>query len=181
MSIYTRIGDRGETTLTDGRKIMKDDARVDAYGSVDELNSVIGLVIAHSDDGELRETLMKVQRELFVIGAELAGGKQIPTINPQKISDLEAIIDKIEEKLPTLRHFILPGGTKTAALLHVARTVCRRVERVVVALSEREKINRQIIIYLNRLSDLLFVLARNENRKKRIEEPIWSAGNKRLR
>ncbi len=180
MPIYTRIGDKGETTLSDGRKILKDDPRVEAYGSIDELNSIIGLVIAYSDDAELKEILIKAQRDLFIIGSELACSKQIPSINPQKISDLEAIINRIDEKLPPLRHFILPGGTKTAALLHVARTVCRRVERVVVALLKKEKINRQIIIYLNRLSDLLFVLARNENRKKRIEEPIWKAGAKKL-
>ncbi len=180
MSIYTRLGDKGETFLLDGRKVLKEDARVEAYGSVDELNAIIGLVIAYSDDSELKETLQKVQKELFIIGAELAGGKQIPIISLQKITDLEQVIDRIDETLPTLRHFILPGGTKTAALLHVARTICRRVERRVVTLAAREKINKQIIVYLNRLSDLLFVLARAENRKKRIEEPIWSAGSKRL-
>jgi cob(I)alamin adenosyltransferase len=173
MPIYTRVGDKGETNLLDGRKVLKDDPRIEACGSVDELNAIIGLVIAYSDDVELKELLMKIQRDLFVIGAELAGGKQIRTINSQKIADLEKIIDEIDEKLPPLRHFILPGGTKTAALLHVARTVCRRVERRVVALANREKINRNIEIYLNRLSDLFFVLARAENRKKRIEEPVW--------
>lgn len=180
MPIYTRIGDDGETTLSDGRKVQKDDQRVDAYGSVDELNSIIGLVVAHSNDAELKTVLTKVQKDLFTIGAELAGTKGIPVMNPQKIMDLETKIDAVEEKLPTLRHFILPGGTKTAALLHVARTVCRRAERAVVALAGREKINRQIIIYLNRLSDLFFVLARSENRKKRIEEPVWGMGSRRL-
>lgn len=180
MPIYTRAGDKGETNLLDGRKVLKDDRRVNAYGTVDELNSIIGLVIAHSDDFELKETLMKAQRDLFVIGAELAGGKQVPRITPQRITEIEQIIDVIDEKLPPLRHFVLPGGTKTAAILHVARTVCRRAEREVVALASMEKINNQIIIYLNRLSDLLFVLARAENRKKRIEEPIWRAGAKKL-
>lgn len=173
MTIYTRAGDSGETELLNGRKLSKNDPRVEACGTVDELNALLGLVVAFADEPELKELLTAVQRDLFLIGAELAGSKKIRRITLQKISDLENVIDKVEEKLPTLRRFILPGGTKMAALLHVARAVCRRAERRVVAVADREKINKQIITYLNRLSDMLFVLARAANRKKRVEEPLW--------
>ena len=174
--IYTRLGDKGQTVTLAGKKVYKDDARVEAYGSVDELNALIGVITAFTSHNEVKETLGKVQKELFIVGAELAMEKtSVKKINPVQISALESKIDGIEEDLPHLANFVLPGGCKTAALLHHARTVCRRAERRVVALSQKSKVNPDIIKYLNRLGDLLFVLARYENRKKHIEEVVWKS------
>lgn len=177
MKIYTKHGDGGETSLIGGKTVAKDDARMEAVGQVDELNSVIGIVIAFSDSNELKEMLLKIQRTLFVIGADLAtpvGEKiTIPRLSPQKISELENIIDKINAKLPKIQSFILPGGSKTASLIHLARVICRETERRVVALNKHEKINEAIPVYLNRLSDLLFVLARDTNYRKKVPETLW--------
>lgn len=174
--IYTRLGDKGQTVTLAGKKVFKDDARVEAYGSVDELNALIGVIIAFTSHNEVKKILEKVQKELFLVGGELAMEKaSIKKINPIHVSALETKIDEIEEDLPHLANFVLPGGCKTAALLHHARTVCRRAERRVVALSQKSKVNPDIIKYLNRLGDLLFVLARYENRKKRIEEVVWKS------
>ncbi len=175
MKIYTRLGDKGETVTLSGKKVYKDDERVEAYGSVDELNALLGVVASFTSDEEAKGLLMKIQKQLFIIGAELAMEKlRAQKINPTHISFLESEIDDIEKELVRLANFVLPGGSKTASLLHLARTVCRRAERRVVALSKKSKINPDIIKYLNRLGDLLFVLARYENRKKRIEEIVWS-------
>jgi cob(I)alamin adenosyltransferase len=184
MPIYTKFGDAGETSLLSGRKISKADARIDACGSVDELSAFIGLIIAFSDNNDIKETLANVQKHLFVIGADLSnasGPSRIPKISPMDISELETRIDAIDAELPKLTHFILPGGSKTAALIHLARTVCRRAERTVVILSQKEKIDPNIIIYLNRLGDFLFMLAREVNRKKKIEETIWRGYKTRLK
>jgi len=173
--IYTRLGDKGQTVTLAGKKVYKDDLRVEAYGSVDELNALLGVIMSFTTDSEIKETLTKIQKELFVVGAELAMEKTaMKKINPTHISDLESKIDEIEEELPHLANFVLPGGSKTASLLHLARTVCRRAERRTVSLSQKSNINPDITRYLNRLGDLLFVLARYENRKKRIEEIVWS-------
>lgn len=173
--IYTRLGDKGETITLSGKKVYKNDPRVEAYGSVDELNALLGVAVSFTDQEPVKTLLTKVQKELFIIGAELAMEKtRTKKINPAHISGLEAEIDRIEENLPRLANFVLPGGSKTASLLHLARTVCRRAERRTVALSLKTKINPDIIKYLNRLGDLLFVLARYENRKKRIDEVVWS-------
>jgi cob(I)alamin adenosyltransferase len=173
--IYTRLGDKGETITLSGKKVYKNDERVEAYGSVDELNALLGTVTSFTNDEEVKKLLMKIQKHLFIIGAELAMERlRNKKINPTHISFLEEEIDRIEEELPQLVNFILPGGSKTASLLHLSRTVCRRAERSVVALSRKTKINQDMIAYLNRLGDLLFVLARYENRKKRIEEIVWS-------
>jgi len=173
--IYTRLGDKGETVTLSGKKVYKNDPRVEAYGSVDELNALLGVAVSFTGDEEVKQLLTRVQKELFIIGAELAIEKmRAKKINPVHISNLEAEIDRTEESLPHLANFVLPGGSKTASLLHLARTVCRRAERSAVALSLKSKINPDIIKYLNRLGDLLFVLARYENRKKRIEEVVWS-------
>jgi cob(I)alamin adenosyltransferase len=175
MPIYTRRGDRGETDSFCGKRVAKDDLRIEALGQVDELNALLGVVIAFSEDGQTG-TLKELQKDLFVIGAELAGaakGKLSRRINPDRVSELERGIDGIEAQLSPLHHFVLPGGSKAASLLHLTRTVCRRAERSVVALSKKEKTDPQVIIYLNRLGDLLFVMAREMNRKKRIEEPLW--------
>jgi cob(I)alamin adenosyltransferase len=173
MPIYTKFGDQGKTALIGGAVVPKDHPRVEAYGSVDELNAVLGLAIAFSDDDCLKASLLRVQKDLFTVGAELAGGKR--PIRPSRVGELEAEIDALCADLPPLRHFIIPGGSKTASLLHLARTVCRRAERQVVLLSnkEKKKVNPGTIIYLNRLGDLLFTQARHVNYRKKREETVW--------
>lgn len=177
MKIYTKHGDTGETSVIGGKRVAKDDARIEACGQIDELSSVIGITIAFSDDLELKETLSRIQRALFVVGADLAtpAGEKIaiPRLSPSKVSEIETLIDKIDADLPKIESFVLPGGSKTASLMHLARTICRKAERRVVALNRHEKVNEAIPIYLNRLSDLLFVLARSINYKKKIMETLW--------
>jgi len=176
MPIYTRYGDKGETVTLEGKKVPKDHERVKAYGEVDELNALLGVCVSFFERGREKTLLELIQKDLFVMGAQLASsgrGKPIRTIGLQQIQDLESEIDKIESTLSPLHNFILPGGSKRASMLHLARTVCRRAERSVVTLSRKEKIDPSIIIYLNRLSDLLFVMARAANRKRRVEEKIW--------
>jgi len=168
------MGDTGQTVTLSGKKVYKDDPQVEAYGSVDELNSLLGVVVAFTSHEEVSRLLRRIQKELFLVAAELAMGKiHFIRINPTHISALEEEIDKIERELPHLANFIVPGGSKTASLLHLARTVCRRAERRVVTLSRKSSINPSIIKYLNRLGDLLFVLARYENKKQHIEEITW--------
>lgn len=174
MPIYTKFGDKGKTSLIGGDVVPKNDPRVKAYGCVDELNAVLGLALSFCEVEDVHTALSGVQDDLFVIGAELASkGVKPRTIRPARMSRLEAEIDRLDSSLPPLRHFILPGGSKNASLLHLARTVCRRAERDIVTLSEKEKVNPDTIIYLNRLGDLLFVLARYVNHKKKVEETIW--------
>ncbi|MFH2105833.1 MAG: cob(I)yrinic acid a,c-diamide adenosyltransferase [Candidatus Micrarchaeota archaeon] len=176
MKIYTKYGDKGETTLVSGEKMIKDDIRVEAYGTVDELNAFIGVISTFTSDDDVKKTLLPIQKNLFSIGAMLSTRsptEKTPKINLNDISKLEATIDEIEKELDPIKHFIIPGGSKTSALLHMARTVCRRAERRIVTLSKTEKVSEDIIIYLNRLSDLLFVMARMANRKKRIEDVLW--------
>lgn len=177
MKIYTKQGDKGETSIIGGKRVAKDDARIEATGQVDELNSVIGIVIGFSDDAEMNEELSKIQRTLFVIGSDLAtpAGEKIaiPRLSPSKVNEIEALIDKADAELPKIQSFVLPGGSKTASLVHLARTICRKAERRVVALNRHEKVNEAIPIYLNRLSDLLFVLARKINYKKKVPETLW--------
>ena len=168
--IYTKSGDGGETGLGDGSRVPKDAARVAAYGDVDELNSVFGLVTAYCPDGPERALLRVIQNDLFDVGADLCvpqhgtdgEGKSLRVIAAQ-YERLEQAIDRLNEGLQPLRSFILPGGTPAAAWLHLARTVCRRAERAVVTLTHTEKVNTHALIYLNRLSDFLFVLARVAN------------------
>jgi cob(I)alamin adenosyltransferase len=174
MPIYTKFGDKGKTALIGGGVVPKDDPRVEAYGAVDELNAMIGLVLAFSDMNELGAALSGIQNDLFTIGVGLASkGAKAKSISPMRLSKIEAEIDHFENELPPLNHFIIPGGSKTASLLHLARTVCRRAERNVVSLSHKEAVNPDTIIFLNRLGDLLFVLARYVNYRKKIEERIW--------
>ncbi len=180
MKIYTKTGDKGETSLFGGRRVGKDDLRIDAYGIVDELNSLLGVALTELKNGELKEVIKSIQNELFIVGADLAtpfeeGNKFfiIIRVAPSFTIRLENLIDRFESDLPELKNFILPGGEKGAALLHFARTVCRRAERRVVALSKSEKINSEIEVYLNRLSDLLFVLARFENYSNGSSDIIW--------
>ena len=178
--IYTRTGDQGETALFGGGRVAKSNVRVEAYGSVDELNSVLGWAMTQLEAGLLTR-LEQVQADLFTIGAILATPEErtrgrkpsIPSLREERVKDLELWIDEMEAELPELRTFILPGGSPGGAAVHVARTVCRRAERRVVALSTEESIQTVIVTYLNRLSDLLFVLARSVNQKTSVPERAW--------
>jgi cob(I)alamin adenosyltransferase len=178
MKIYTRTGDAGDTSLFGGQRVPKDALRIEAYGTVDELNSVLGMVRAENSDPELEAILEPIQDRLFDIGADLATPrsterKAIRRIEAREAQQLERVIDGLEPQLKPLRAFIIPGGARVAALLHFARTVCRRAERTIVRLSRNEDIGDAIIIYLNRLSDLLFVLARFANQKAGVPETRW--------
>ena len=175
--IYTRTGDRGETGLIGGRRVPKDHLRVEAYGAVDELNAHLGLVRAQIEDAELGALLDDIQHRLFDLGAELAtpaGSTDLsPVLGAAEIDQLERRIDRYQTSLPALREFILPGGTAPAAALHVARTVCRRAERRLVTLGREEPLRADLLRYLNRLSDLLFVLARVVNQQSGRPDVIW--------
>jgi len=181
MKIYTRTGDAGETGLFGGGRVAKDDPRVEAYGDVDELNAVLGVARAVDQMPRIDEVLVLVQRDLFAIGALLATpdrdrmAQQLAKarIDEDRIAELEQAIDDAEVELEPLRAFILPGGTPKAAALHVARTVCRRAERRVVALRHDVELPELAVIYLNRLSDLLFTLARLANRRAGAGEVTW--------
>lgn len=170
--VYTKTGDAGETSLVDGSRVSKADVRVDAYGDVDELNSWLGLARVGFSDPQLDRILGSIQNELFVLGADLASPLTIavPRIDENHISGLEQTIDQLLEELEPLKEFILPGGTSLGAQLHVARTIARRAERVVVALAAQVEINQPALIYLNRLSDLLFVMARVANKREGTRE-----------
>jgi cob(I)alamin adenosyltransferase len=165
--VYTKSGDAGETSLVDGSRVSKADLRVAAYGDVDELNSLLGLARVGLTDRQLDDALGKIQNELFVIGADLASPLtiQVPRAGEDHVVELERLIDLLLEELEPLREFILPGGAQISAVLHLARTVARRAERSVVALAAKEEINQFALIYLNRLSDLLFVMARIANKR----------------
>ena len=170
--IYTKTGDDGTTGLGDGTRVRKDSARVAAYGTVDELNSVIGIVLAQGIAADVRETLTQVQHDLFDLGGELC----IPgmaVIHDADVDRLETTLDRFNADLPALRDFILPGGGMAAAACHLARTVCRRAEREIVTLSGVETVRPEVIRYLNRLSDLLFVLARVLARACGHGEVLW--------
>ena len=180
--IYTRAGDAGQTSLGDGTRVSKADRRIDAYGTIDELNSVLGLALAHGVPDELRPPLERIQNELFDLGADLAvpvedRRRERLRVTREQVEALEELCDRLNESLPPLRSFVLPGGSEAAAFLHVARTVCRRAERVVVALAETAAVNPEAIAYLNRLSDLLFIVARAANAGTR--EPLWRPGASR--
>ncbi len=169
MKIYTKTGDNGETSLFGGERVSKDHLRIEAYGTVDELNSVLGMLGNEFNDVDVKETVLKIQNDLFTLGADLAtplskdSKVSVTRIGNDCIDWVEKKIDFFEEKLPALKSFILPGGTRSASILHFARTVSRRAERKVVTLSKNVDIGSHIIVYLNRLSDLFFVLSRYEN------------------
>ncbi len=170
MKIYTKTGDKGETGLFGGERVSKNSFRIEAYGTIDELNAFIGLAIIEVSDKSVKDLLQKIQNWLFSIGADLAtpDNERTKKLNVFRTTEeyylyIEKEIDKYESKLDELRNFILPGGTKGAALLHICRTITRRAERMVVALNSTVKIGNNIIIFLNRLSDLFFVLARFDN------------------
>lgn len=173
MKIYTRTGDGGETGLFGGGRVSKHSPRIEAYGTVDELNSHLGAVRAEKPSPELDGLLASVQEQLFVLGAELASPKGgAVALSDADVTGLESAIDKLEANLPSLRTFILPGGGRMGSALHVARTVCRRAERMVVALGGEA--GPLPVRFLNRLSDLLFVMARHANRAEGIPEAPWS-------
>ncbi len=169
--IYTRSGDQGQTGLVGGRRVSKDSARIWAVGTVDELNAAIGLARAFKPDRKTDAILAGIQNDLFDLGAELAGAPG--RIRPSHLEALEKLMDERNAKLGPLREFILPGGAPVGAQLHVARTICRRAERLCVRLSRQEKIGPQVIPYLNRLSDALFVLARWVNYKTGKKDAFW--------
>lgn len=178
MKIYTKTGDDGTTGLYGGERVLKDSLRVDCYGTVDELNSLLGLAETEIKDVALQKIIHEIQNELFTLGGELATpkkkvGMNIVQIRENDINFLEHKIDEYEEKLEPLKQFILPGGSKGASLLHYSRSVCRRAERLVTSLSQKEEMSNLVLIYLNRLSDLLFVLARFENNVNQIPDIPW--------
>ncbi len=178
MKIYTKTGDQGETGLFAGGRVGKDDPRVEAYGSVDELNAVIGLVRTQLRDAEIDAALHRIESELFSLGADLAtplasGSARTVRMDEPLIERLEQEIDRFEQELEPLKNFILPGGSPAGATLHFARTVCRRAERRAVALARSEPINDAATRYLNRLSDWLFVAARLVNRRAGRVEEAW--------
>lgn len=179
--IYTRKGDQGTTSLGSHTRVPKDALRVEAYGTVDELNSVLGLALAHGLSDRLAKALPRIQNELFHLGTDLSfpqtgeGDTEVPRIGVAHVRHLEGLIDELNQQLDPLENFILPGGSIGAALLHVARTVCRRAERLVVALGRAEPIGEHMIPYLNRLSDVLFVMARYENQQQGVSETLWDS------
>jgi len=181
--VYTRTGDEGETGLFGGPRVLKDDPRLEAYGTIDELNSVLGVVAATTSQVDLRGWLQVIQSHLFDIGGELAtpdvearverGQPVGPRVADEDIAQLEQWIDRLDEELAPLQRFILPGGTVAAAHLHVARTVCRRAERRVLTMGRDATVAGTVVRYLNRLSDLLFTMARAENARAGVTEPEW--------
>jgi cob(I)alamin adenosyltransferase len=176
MKIYTRTGDTGETSLFGGARVRKDDARIEAYGTVDELNSFIGVARAIWPSSSLDNQLHAVQSDLFDIGAHLASPGTSRFAGPEmaRVSALERAIDAMESELAPLKTFILPGGSLAAAQFHVARTVCRRAERLVVALRDDDEATKASITYLNRLSDFLFVAARFANHQQGVPDVPWT-------
>jgi len=164
--VYTKTGDMGKTMLVDGKIVFKDSERVIAYGDIDELNSILGIVLSTEINKRVRTILTTIQNDLFILGADLASTKDVnvPRIKKSKITWLENTIDKYVEEVGPLKEFVLPAGTLSGSTLHHARTVCRRAERSAVSLQKKEWINSFSLIYINRLSDLLFVLARYENK-----------------
>lgn len=180
--IYTRTGDRGETGLFGGGRVHKSHPRVEAYGDVDELNAAIGLALAQLTDREIVERLGSIQPDLFAIGAHLATPREpgeeshpyLPPLPEGRAREFEGWIDQADAELPDLHAFILPGGTPGAAALHLARTICRRAERRVIALDALESVEPEIVVYLNRLSDLLFQFARLANHRAGTSDTLWT-------
>lgn len=179
--IYTKGGDKGMTSLGSGTRVPKDSLRVQAYGTVDELNSVIGVAVAAGLSEKLAQVLPLIQNELFHLGSDLCFTEadkikfNIPQIAERHVTVLEQLIDEMTAEVGPLENFILPGGSVGAAQLHVARTVCRRAERDVIALTREEEVGAFVLPYLNRLSDTLFVMARYENQMQEVAEPLWNS------
>ncbi len=182
--VYTKKGDKGTTRLGGGQEVAKDSTRILAYGTVDELNSVIGIAISFEPSVDVRNALTKIQHELFTLGGDLCVLEddkqkwQMQQIEAAHVDALEKLMDRLNEELKPLEDFILPGGTKVSAFLHQARCVCRRAESLVVRLSKEEELGESVLKYLNRLSDTLFVLARYENLKNGIDDVYWQKESK---
>lgn len=180
--LYTRKGDDGSTALSTGRRMPKDSPRVEAYGAVDELNAALGVALAGGLCERLQEELSSVQNRLFDLGADLATPAadepefDVPRLEAAHVTAMEALIDELNGRVGPLENFILPGGSPGAAALHLARTVCRRAERRVVALARQDEVGEHAVAYLNRLSDALFVMARFENLEAGVQEPLWRPG-----
>lgn len=178
MKIYTKTGDKGETSLIGGVRVKKSNNRIHAYGTVDELNSSLGLVRDSLTNPDIRKQLLEIQGRLFVIGSHLASAPnskmQIPDISKEDVLHLENYIDEMNKSLPELKNFILPGGSISVSYCHMARTICRRAERWVIEVSESEFVEPLTIEYLNRLSDYLFVLSRRISHENEVEEIAWN-------
>lgn len=191
MKIYTKTGDSGETSLFGGKRVPKSDLRIDAYGTIDELNAYVGLLRDSVISSRHQDFLLEIQNNLFVVGAFLATPPEsqikkngenrlkIDNINEETLKELEDEIDALEAQLPTMTHFILPGGHTTVSHCHIARTICRRAERVCVQLQKNEFVSADIIGYLNRLSDYLFVLARMLTKELQVEEIKWISASEK--
>jgi cob(I)alamin adenosyltransferase len=179
--VYTRTGDDGTTGLGGGQRVAKDSPRIEAYGTVDELSSAIGLAVALGLDPRLAATLARVQNELFNVGSDLCileedkARMPVPVVEERHVEVLETLMDELSAGLPPLENFVLPGGSPGAAQLHVARTVCRRAERLAIALAGLEPVGPHVVKYLNRLSDALFVMARYENQQRGIPDVLWDS------
>jgi len=179
--VYTRTGDDGRTRLGGGQRVPKDSLRIETYGTVDELSSVLGGALAAGVDDGLAPVLRRVQNELFHLGSDLCVLEEdkermpVPGIEERHVTALEELMDRLSEDLEPLESFILPGGTPAAAWLHLARTVCRRAERLLVALAREETVGSHTLRYLNRLSDALFVMARWQNRRHGVDDPLWDS------
>ena len=173
--IYTRIGDRGKTSLLGGKRVLKSDLRVEAYGTIDELNSVIGVVLSNKYQVlSIKKELIKIQNDLLDVGSALASPQGVALRSLKKrVKEFEDFIDEMTAQMPKLSNFILPGGGKAGAMLHLGRAVCRRAERRAAELNNKQKIDKDIIAYLNRFSDLLFTMARFTNFKGKKREIIW--------
>ncbi|OLB89674.1 MAG: ATP:cob(I)alamin adenosyltransferase [Thaumarchaeota archaeon 13_1_40CM_38_12] len=176
VKIYTKTGDDGTTGLIGGKRIKKSNPRITAYGAIDELNAAIGIILASKLDSDIRKLLIQIQNNLFIVGADLANPDL--TNNSNRVTTdmttfLEVQIDKSENDLPSITYFILPGGNLVASQVHLARAICRRAEVKIVELSGIDKINKNCQIYINRLSDLLFVVARTINKRKKIKDIAW--------
>jgi cob(I)alamin adenosyltransferase len=176
MKIYTKTGDDGTTGLQGGKRVTKSNLRIKAYGAVDEINATIGLTLSGKIDDDVTMLLTKIQNDLFVVGSDLSNPDLTSKKNRVKsemIENLEKYIDDLEEELQPITNFILPGGNETASLLHLARAITRRAETNVISLDEKEKVNEECKKYLNRLSDLLFVIARTINKRNGVKDIIW--------
>lgn len=180
MKIYTKTGDKGKTSLFGGDRISKDALRLEAYGTVDELNAHIGVARSRKPPAAIDRMLQTIQEQLFILGADLAtprtrGREKIERLQPRHVEFLERAIDDVDAQLPPLRQFILPSGSSAATELHVARTVCRRAERRIVQLAKKFDVGTTPVVYMNRLSDFLFVAARSVNKSEGVEEARWDS------
>jgi len=173
MSIYTKTGDSGNTSLFGGKRVLKCEELVDVYGSIDELNSWIGLLCSHIEAYDVQEFLLQIQEDLFVISSSIAGSKMSFKGLKKRVKEMEERIDVMQSELPKITHFIIPGGVKLGAMVHITRSICRRVERQMVSYNETNKVDKSILQYLNRLSDLLFLLAQFINKQSGKIEKVW--------